>query len=291
MFRFLYTMCDLISAVCAIISPVAIFHWLFKIMNFNAIAAQVNLLNPVFDPLNAFVEFFVKMPPLNYGGHAYSTTQGLLACLMTGGFFAFNFFSESLKATEQRLDVHQQAEVQKRRLQKLQNEQTKVQKTITTNRRMYVAIEYDFLNCPIGSTCLEETFPKYGGKVLSRGADSLSLEFDNMSNIFQYCMDVSQGILSYYATLRPVDPQPPFKIGIHTLDADISTSAAVAETRKLNIFVGPNQVLFSQAVKAMIDANGQNMTYRFQSIGMYALEGATQQELFRLFFTKPSNTF
>ncbi len=291
MFRFLYTMSDLLSAVCAIISPVAIFHWLLRIVNIQALASAVNTLNPVFDPLNALVELLVKTPPLSYGGHEYSTTQGLLACLMTGGFFVFNLISESLKANEQRMDVAKQAEIQRRRLQKLKSEETKVQKDITTNRRLYVVVDYDFMACPTGSASLENSCVRNGGKVLGSNAASLSLEFDSIASVFQYCMEASQGILSYYATLRPAEPQPPFKIGMHATDRSWSAAASVEEARKLSRFIGPNQVLFSNEVKAMLEANGLGMAYRYQSIGMYALEGTGQQELFRLFFTKPSNSF
>lgn len=291
MFRFLYTMSDLMSAVCAIISPIAIFHWLLRIVNIQALASAVNVLNPVFDPLSALLELFVKLPPIHYGGHEYSTTQGLLACLMTAGFFVFNFISESLKASEQRMDVARQADIQKRRLQKLKSEENKVNKDVTTNRRLYVVVDYDFMGCPTGSACLETTYTRNGGKVLGSNGASMSLEFETISNVFQYCMDASQGILSYYATLRPAEPQPPFKIGVHATDCSWSVPASVEETRKLSRFIGPNQVLFSQDVKSILEANGLGLSYRYQSIGMYALEGVGQQELFRLFFTKPSNSF
>lgn len=291
MLRYIYTLCELLSAVCAIISPVAIFHWLLRIINFQGVASLVNMLNPVFDPLNAIVEFVVKAPPLSYGGHQYSTTQGVLACVMTGAFFLFNFVAESLKASEQRMEVSRQAEQQRKRLQKLRDDQSKKQKFVTTNRRIYLVLDYDFQACPEGGAQWESTYARYHGKVLASYHNSLALEFDSIEQVVSYCMGAAQGILGHYATLRPLDPQPPFKVGIQSLDAEISTGAGVTATRKLISYVGPNQVIFSQEIRAMLESQGIDKAYRYQSIGMYAMEGGYQQELYRLYFTKPSASF
>lgn len=291
MLRYFYTLCELVSAVCAIISPVAIFHWLLRIINFQGVASFVNSLNPVFDPLNALLEFFIKTPPLSYDGHQYSTTQGVLACVMTAGFFLFNFIAESLKATEQRMDVSKQAAQQNRRLQKLRAEQDKKQKNVTTNRRIFAVVDYDFTACPTGGSHLDGAYGQYGGKVVASYSDSMALEFDAIQNAVEYCMHASQAMLGYYATLRPLDPQPPFKISLHSLDAEISTGAAVTATRKLISYVGPNQVIFSNDIWTMMEASGLEKAYRYQSIGMYAMDGGYQQELYRLFFNKPSSSF
>jgi hypothetical protein len=290
MFRFLYTLCDLLAAVSAIISPVAIFHWLGKIVNVPAVKSMLTPLNPVFDPMNTMVELFIKTPPITYEGHSYSTTQGVLACILTAAFFLFNFLSETLKATEQRLDVSRQSLQQKQRLQKIRDEHLSQQKKVLTNYRTYVYVSYDTQACPTGAGYLEAAFSKNGGKMLEAYVNTLSLEFDSISSALKYCLDVSQAMMSYYATLRPIDPQPPFQIGLNAVSSERPTQDGIAEARKLVRYAGPNQVIFSQDIRTLMEANSLSMDYRYQSIGIYSFGGTEQQELFRLFFTKPSSS-
>src|SRR5689334_14551328 len=135
MLRFLYTICDLISGLLAIASPVAIFHWLFKLTGVKAMVPVIILLNPVFEPLDTLLNFFIQLPVLHYNGPTVPTTRGGLACLMTLGFFIFSFSSEYLKTAEQCLDVAHQANLQKRRLKQLKSGQQHLQKQITTDRK------------------------------------------------------------------------------------------------------------------------------------------------------------
>jgi hypothetical protein len=290
MFRVLYTLCDVLAAVSAIISPVAIFHWLLRIVHVPAAMAAVDKLNPLFDPLNALVESVVKAPPLQYAGHAYSTTQGVLACLFTVLFFVLNFASESLKASEQRMDVSRQSDQQRRRLQKLREEHQTSQKQTAQNSKIYVQVQYDSHACLTGAGYLESAFVKNGGKMLQGYADSLSLGFDTIGQALQYCMDASQSLLSYYATLRPVDPQPPFQIAVHAVSGELPVVEGIAMTRNLVRYGGPNQVLFSQDIKSLLEAQGLGMSYRYQSVGLYGIGGTQPTELFRLFFTKPTSS-
>lgn len=288
MLRFLYTFCDLLAAISAIISPVAIFHWLGKLVKVQAVQEMLASLDPFFNPLNALVEVFIKTPPITYGGNSVSSTQGVLACLLTGLFFMLNFISETLKASEQRLDVTKQSLQQKRRLQKIRDEQQSQQKQVLTNRRIYVYVNYDSQACTTGAGYFEAAFVKHNGKMLEAYANTLCLEFDSVGSALQYCLDAAQAVLSYYATLRPIDSQPPFQIGINAVDAAQPTQEGIAESRKLIRYGGPNQVIFSQDIRTLLESKGLSMDYKYQSIGIYSFGGTQQQELFRLFFTKPA---
>jgi hypothetical protein len=103
-------------------------------------------------------------------------------------------------------------------------------------------------------------------------------------------MEASQAILSYYATLRPIDPQPPFHIALHALSADLPTDEGVALTRNLVRYSGPNQILCSQDVKTLLELNGLSLLYGYQSVGLYSTRGTRSMEMFRLSFIKPSSS-
>lgn len=282
MLRFLYTVCDWLAGILAITSPITIFHWLFKVAGVAAAASFVSFLDPFFTPLNQSLDLFLHQPQLTYEGRQIPLTQGILACLMTIGFFAFHTAAQICRTMEEKLQVSRQAFVENRRLQKLEKEQKSRQKQIVTNRRIFAHIHYDFAGYREGATAFEHSSDQAAAKVLERLPDAMNLEFDNLNNALQYAIATSRKILSHYAVLRPMDYQPPFRMSLHALEVQTSLSECIRKTAKLIAYAGPNQVVFSQDIKALIEAQGLGMEYQFQSIGIYALpEG--QQEMFRLF--------
>lgn len=286
MLRILYITCDILAAIFAIISPVAIFHWLLKAVDLPLVGPYLEPLSNFFNPLNAMMTGLFHPPPIQYNGQNIPTEQGILACVLTAAFFLMTYLSEYLKTTEQRQDVSYHAELQRQRLKKLKDEQSHTQKKAVTNRRFLVHINYDFAVCPMGGDVLERSYPSQAGNPLERFPNYMTIEFPSLQQGIQYSMEASQSILAYYATLRPVDPQPPFRIGIHAVDAVMPAGEANAEARKLVGFAGANHVVFTQDVRDVLEANGQSLAYHFQSLGMYALEGR-QQELFKLFNRQP----
>ncbi|HEY9746741.1 MAG TPA: hypothetical protein V6C99_11045 [Oculatellaceae cyanobacterium] len=281
MLRFLYTICDLIAGVMAIASPVAIFHWLAKITGIKAAAAVISVLDPVFEPMNVTLNLIVQMPVLHYNGQNIPTTQGVVACLLTVGFFIFNFCSEYLKTTEQRLDVEQQARLQRRRLQQLKVEQQQFAKQVTGNRKVYMVIQYDFKQCPSGAASFETTYPKFGGRLIESSPQMLALEFDGAERALRYSLEVTRSVQAYYATLRPIDPQPPYQIAIQAIEAQLPGSEAILKTRKLVSYTGRNQILFGSEVYLLLKDQGAVGDFQFQSVGMYVIEGK-QAEFFKL---------
>jgi hypothetical protein len=285
MLRFLYTISDLLAGMLAISSPVAIFHWLVKVTNITAAEPYAAILNPIFEPLNDTLNTIIQLPILHYNGHDIPTTQGALACLMTAGFFLFNFCSEYLKAAEQRLDVEKQAFIQRRRLQQLKTEQQHFQKQVTGSTKLYMVVQYDFKGCPSGAASFETTYSKSGGKLIESSPQMLALEFEGPERAFHYALTVSQAIQSYYATLRPIDPQPPYQIAIQAIDSKLPGSEAILKMRKLVSYTGQNQILFGPEVHTLISQQGIIGRFHFQSVGVYIIEGR-QMELYRLFYEK-----
>lgn len=290
MLRILYILCDVLAALFAVISPVAIFHWLLVAVNNRALNPFLVPLTQFFTPLNAVVELFIKPPVLHFSGQEISTTQGIVACAFTVLFFGMSILSEYLKTAEQRQDLAQQAELQRNRLKRLQAQQETRQKRLVTNRRYLVQVNYDFSACPAGGQLLDQGPARQAGKPLDRNLEYLTLEFPSLSQALHYAMAVSQAIQSHYALLRPKDPQPPFRIGIHAIDSALNAVEALYEMQRLASFAGPNSIVFSQTVREVLEADGQSLAYKFQSMGLYAM-GGKEQELFKLSNAKPSTSF
>ncbi len=290
MLRILYILCDVLAALFAVISPVAIFHWLLLAVNMRVLKPFLVPLTHFFTPLNACVELFIKPPVLHFNGQEISTNQGIVACVFTAAFFGMSILSEYLKTSEQRQDLEQQAELQRKRLRKLQALQETRQKKVVTNRRYLVQIHYDFEQCPAGGQLLEQGPARQAANPLERNVGHLTLEFPSLSQCLQYAMGVSQSVLNYYALLRPKDPQPPFRIGIHAIDCALTTVEALQEMRLITSFSGPNSIVFSQCVRDVLEADGQSLAYKFHSMGLYVF-GGKEQEVFKLSNARPSNSF
>ena len=289
MLRYLFTMCDILSSLCALVSPVVIFHWLFKVLNLPPLQGIISSLDPIFLPLESILELFIKLPSLNFGGHAYSTTPGLLAVLLTCAFFFFNFLSETLKVAEQRMNVQVDAQKQRMRMQKMREEQLRKEKSLPDAMKIFVFVDYDVQPCPFLGEKLEQFMQQEGAHVHSRVFNELALEFTTIEQGLRFVLGVSQSILGHYATLRPLDPQPPFKLSLHAVDKTLSISAGVSDSHKLVQFIVNNQVIISQSAKALLDSCGTEIPYRLQSLGVYAMDTG-ERELFRLFAGKQSTS-
>ncbi|WMU93200.1 hypothetical protein EMOOHJMP_00005 [Microcystis phage MaAM05] len=290
MLRILYTLCDALAALFAVISPVAIFHWLLLAVNNRLLNPFLVPLTQFFTPLNASVQFFIQPPVLHFSGQEISTTQGIVACVFTALFLGLSTLSEYFKTIEQRQDLEHQAELQRIRLKRLQALQETRQTKLVTNRRYLVQVNYDFNQCPAGGQFLDQGPARQAGKPVDRDLTNLTLEFLSLSQSLHYALTASQALMNYYATLRPKDPQPPFRIGVHATDRDLSPEVALQETQRLTSFAMANTIIFSQTVRDVLEADGQSLAYKFHSMGLYAM-GGQEQELFRLFNAKPSSSF
>ncbi|WP_373532107.1 hypothetical protein [Vampirovibrio sp.] len=290
MLRILYIACDVLAALCAVISPVIIFHWLLLIVNVPLLNPHLVHISQFLNPMNLALDALFHLPPILYNGQRISMTQGVLAFAFTLAFFLLNFISEYLKTTEQQQEIQLHAGLQRERLKKLQDAQNRHQKKVATNRRYLVHVSYEFALCPAGGELLAKAFTRQLGSTLEQSPAYMTLEFPSLSQSIQYCMESGQALLRYYATLRPMDAQPPFRIGLHALDANLPTSDACYQTRILVSSAGPNDVVFSQNVLEVLLANGLAQNYHYQSIGLFGTAGS-QQELFKLFNSKPGRTF
>ena len=281
MLRYIHIICNLLAYICALTSPVVIVHWLSKVSGIVPLQAMVQGLDPVFRPLSDLVGAVIKTPPLLFSGHTYETSPAVLACLLTALFFVFTAVAESAKAFEQGVNVQLESSMQRRRLQKLQEEEQQKAKALSANMQIYVFLDYDVMACPELEEPIERLIRQEDGQIHSRIANEMSLEFRKIEQGLSFVMSVARAIQNHYASsMRPVN-QAPFRLSLHGTAGNV-ISSNVNEARKLARFIGNNQMIVSEAAKALLDASKTNIPYRVQSLGIYSTEEGQQQELFKL---------
>lgn len=217
-------------------------------------------------------------------GETLSITQGLLGLLFTFLFFLCSFGSQMLKAAEQRMDVAKQDFMQRRRLQQLQSEHRKHQHRAVINKNIMVSIMCDFQKNATTQNTVEQLLSRSGGISRDVTPDTMAVEFQQIETGLKFTSDVLRQVLHYYRSLRPMDVQPPIKIGVHTHIVDESPQATILQCKALSNFAGNNQVILSQDIKHMLDAVGLQQQFVLSPLGAYYLEGIGAQELYRLEF-------
>ncbi len=288
MFRYFYTICDILATIFALLSPVAVMHWLLKVTEVAPLQGFVRTLDPLFTPLNSFVELFINVPHLTFNGHSYSTTQGVLACLLTVLFFVFNFAAETLRVWEQRMNVQVHAAIQRRRLQKLRDEHNKREESLPKDLKVFAYIDYDEAVCPSITKVIDVLITQENPHVHSRMFNEMVFEFKKIDEGLRFVLTLSQSIMSHYSTLRPLDPQPPFRIALDGLDNLLDTSASITEVRRLIHYVAVNQIVISETAKALMDISQTNIPHSMHSMGLYSMgalgqeQQGIQRELYRL---------
>ncbi len=282
MLRFLYTVLDIIATVCAVISPVAIVHWLLKSIQLALLGPFIEALDPVFSPLNLLLEVFIQLPNLQFMDQSVPLTQGALGILFTLGFFIFNFASNSLRVADQKLTVAHDLKMEQRRMAKILKEQERVQRKISTNRQVFVWVNFDFTQNTNATSILETTFARHSADVRERDLEHMLLEFQTLDHALQYVLQCQDAILKHYATLRPIDPKPPFTFGINSFEITSDPEVGIALAQQLSKYAGKNQILFSKDAHDLLAALGLTAQYKFQSQGFYDFLGLKKQEVFRL---------
>jgi hypothetical protein len=109
------------------------------------------------------------------------------------------------------------------------------------------------------------------------------LEFKDLAQCLQYCTEAPRSVLAYYATLRPMDPQPPFKIAIHAVQERHDANETVETCRQIAYYAAANRVVFSDTFRKLLEARGANNQVRFFSNGTYTFSGSNKtMELYSL---------
>jgi hypothetical protein len=289
MLRLFASCLEVLATIFALLSPVAILHWLVRAAGGAAVAPYLQPLNVTFDPLNHVIDAMIQLPHVTYNGQDVSITQGIQGALLTGLFFLCSAIANQLKKTDQQADVlNMQMQYQARK--RLQAEQARKQNLKMLQGRTYFAfIDFPFLQFP--QLCAYfENYTDRGGTRLEVTPQGWFLQFQELDQAIQYADSTTQRVTTYYSGLRPLDPQPPFKIGIHAEHEHIPQALCMEKTAAIVRFAQPHKTVLSLDVAAILRARaslGQSQPYLIHSLGYFCLSTGQDAEIFQL--TLPLN--
>ncbi len=283
MFRIFYLLFGAIGSICALITPIAIAHWLLKATHVTGAAPFVKILDPFLMPLNTIVSNIAHTPPLTVNGQTIPTEPALVALGFTILFFIFSILAESLKTAEQRAIVMQESMVQAERFRQnqLANEKHRGQ-VVAAGQRILLNIGYNFPQCEEGAKLIRKTFEQFQPRILHSLDNRMILQFSSLDYVFRYTLEVDNILKRFYKSLRPMDPHPALFLTIHATASELNPTTTAEEVEKIAQFAAPHQIMFSQSVKDLMDAERISAQYEFQTTGLYNISGK-QAEIFRLF--------
>jgi|GEM_PF-2806163 len=281
MLRFFSTICSIIATISAFLSPVVICHWLLKITEAPIGQAFVQWGDPYIMPWVKILDPIAPSLNLTINGHTFLTTEAIVAVSCTGAFFVFHFISEFLKMTDQRIIVDLEAQKHVRNLNKMRRESERKKTALQVQDwRIQSYLRYDTIACPAGWTIIKRLSQEANVSILQEGPQGTFYQFSRVEDAISCSQKMILDLKQYYAGLRPMDPQPPLSIAIHAVNQQ--SAAALSETERVVSFAGPHQIVFSQTIRDIMEANKVPLNFVFQSIGIYSIGDRHQEEMFRL---------
>jgi hypothetical protein len=273
------------AATCvALLSPIALFHWLIKVTRIPGLDFIVNPLSALFDPFNKTLEALFHLPTMTYQGQAFPITQGIVGILLTVCFFGLSYLAAVMKQTEEKMKVALEAQYQSNLARQRLAAQKKEQIHLVKDMKVFLYISFPFaahaeLARPF------ERFVGFQGVSIESTPTSLFVEFQKPENALAFVQTCISQMSDSYSKLLPMEPQPPYRMSMHAVELKRDAQQeGHGLCFQLTRFAGANMVLFSHALRKVLDAHQISDNVNFQSMGDYEMLGI-QQEVFRFIST------
>ncbi|MBK8189740.1 MAG: hypothetical protein IPK79_04755 [Vampirovibrionales bacterium] len=286
MLKVLALFLDLLSVLFALLAPVAIVHWLLSIIGVPQLTGFIDALRVVFDPMNALIDSALggHVPHIAYQGRDITVTQGILGFILTLVFFLLAGLATATRSMDKKLAVARDLSRSKARAEQLAAVRDVQDRKTSNATSILVEILYPFEQTAEGAARFQG-FSEYGGRLVSSRPEAWVLMFNSPDDALQFVVSAAKSLRQYYATLRPMDPQPPFRIALHATEpSDTATREGVGYLHLILRYAADHQVVFSQELRDLMAIRPPKTDYDIQSIGMFDLGQAAHQEIFRLFY-------
>lgn len=281
MFKFFARICNTLATLYALLSPLAVIHWLFKVYTLPLFFQGVMQFGDnLFQPGNMMLEHFYHFPILHFYGHSLSLTEAIQAILLTVLFFVFNFASQILLTLDKKLLAAKESH-NHHILERNMREKEKIEVVKVVQQHIPVV----FVSFPFEQSGVHREFFKVpgNGTLVQHGPDFLYIQFAKLENALGYSQDAANKCLAFNQTLRPMDPCYPFRLSLHTIESGQENLAwGLEKCRNLNRFTGENQVYLTLQAKQLYDVSNLNGKFRCQSQGIYILAPDQNEEVFQL---------
>jgi hypothetical protein len=290
MLKMLYTIIEAVANLSALLCPVAIGHWLLMAMLGGAstpLDGPLGFISGFFKPFNHLVgSMLPNLPTIAYQGQNISLEQPVFGMLLTGVFFIMTLVASVLKTTEQKLAL--QKEIEKQNARRLTQERLKLvdEQRLDSNRHLLVYVSFQFAHNPtypdLENNANQNFYQVEGskGRLLQTLPDGLLILFNQPQDALRYIASSSQGLLQFYQTLRPMDPQPPYRIVLDVCSASPNTVITVEPYQNLAKYCGANQTLLTDDAKRLLEYRKLMTDFPTESLGYYGMANGESHELF-----------
>jgi hypothetical protein len=289
MILWLCRLLEILATGLALLSPIAIAHWLIT-------ATQVNLgpLSPVVDgltgfyaPFNALVaQVFPTLPTIPYNGQFYTLYQPVGAIFFTLAFFMMTVLVGLLRSYDKHLGVQKALRKQKRELIQARQQEAQALRLLNPDRPILVFVAYNFIH-NLQNEALQNqanqhfnSYGHYGGTLVHAFPDGMLAQFHDMEGALRFAHESTKNLLAFYKTLRPSDPQPPYRMVVDALPQDVEPMRALSGCRTLSHYCGENQTLLTDTVRQIMDIKALREANPLESLGFFAGTGGEQIELY-----------
>ena len=298
-------MLDVISGLFSVLAPLTVLHWILGIFDIDAIAGIMTVFDFLFAPFNLAIDTlaspFGGLPQIDYNDKKISITQGLLAVFFTFIFISLAFSAHLIRVLDKRLTLEKDISESKHRMAINEAQRTQAAQKVAASSRFLVYLIFPLSEYQKGASIFS-SFKQTGGKPIqvtptkpkddSPQPEYAVLAFDHPLQALSYAITCAEQLTGYYATLRPMDPQPPFNMAIHAIEPNGQhTHSGFIMCEQLMRYSGDNQIIFSETVLEWLRINDKIDNYTYQSLGFYTLEAlgadSAKQEIFRLFYKRP----
>ncbi|MEB3206568.1 MAG: hypothetical protein VKK59_04385 [Vampirovibrionales bacterium] len=297
MLRLIAKICHVIGVACLVLAPIAIVHWVIRLIHppelMDFIALGNILILPPADMLDRLIPI---LPRIIFQEHLLSSSELILSFGLTVTFSVLYSFERFILDLDEKFKSNRIAKKMDKALKISHNQKNVILlKRHHDFNKFLVLIEYPF-DQPGAISRYFDTFINFQANPItsgiSRKTQHLLLDFNSAEKAVLYAMEASRNLLVYYATLRPAEPKPPFKIVLHAISSktnflDPTMTGACLQLIK---YAKPNQVILSSNMKVTIDSMLINRTshlkVKLESMGLYSTSNNETEEIFHLLSAK-----
>jgi len=259
----------------AVAAPIIVVHWLLTPWHLKSLTPVMTVLDSLITPLSTLLTTClpIALPTLTWKGQTILLSEPLLASLFTLGVVGCTLASQNMASLQ-----HQVA------LNPSHISQPKYGTTVanTQPQTVLVYILFQFDSQPTITKFFAD-YTLYQGNRHRTRSEGWLLQFNTIQKALQYATEVGSKVISHYNRLRVSDARPPFQMAIHTVvPGETHLFQGIEHCQLMIRHAQDNQVVVSEVAKQTAVIESGHYSPSMQSIGLYQLNTAHLEEIFRL---------
>jgi hypothetical protein len=291
MFKVLFYLFYGLGTLAALMCPFMLIYWLVDAAQFEFGLSLVSWFSPVYTTITSGVQAVWPFPlnPLPIGERSVSLMPAVAAGVMAMVFVAFTKLADYVKLYERKLETALQNNKAQQAAKKAERAQIAEKNQLKQFRQVLLFIQFPFREHPQLGQVFQQA-AAYGGKELPGQPESLLLGFGDLQLAMAFAIQSSKTLLDYYKNAKPSDAKPPVRLALHPIWAEEKLDQGLAVCEALIKYAKPNQLLMSQALHSVLQAQGVLLHYRNTSVGVYLFPDNTSKEVYSVELIMPTST-